>query len=167
MRPKRIIANNDLQDNYEYYLTEPEGKNFNPEFKPELTPKEMLEMGVFGGIYMNDLIVEFLKCCFFSAKMLPVKHSNLNYFGIDASKPLSYWQTKGWIHPQDPRGWFMWYCRYYMGRRSDDDIRQIKRWKQMKRHIAQVQINCPKGFLECRKRQRQALLHWAYDSRKI
>ena len=89
----------------------------------------------------------------------------LNFFGEKASKPLSYWKEKGWIWPDDPRGWFQWYCRYYMGRRCEDDERQIARWKAMTRHIAQVRKNCMKGDLLCRPRQRQALLHWAYDSR--
>lgn len=164
---KKVVAHNDLQEGYEYHLTEPAGKNFDPEFKPELTPKEMLELGVFGGKYLNDSIDEFPKDWFDNAKMSEEKDAELNFFGVDASKPLSYWQAKGWIHPQDPRGWFQWYCRYHMGRRSEDDARQIRRWKQMRRHIAQVKKNCPKGFLECRKKQRQALLHWAYDSRKM
>jgi hypothetical protein len=89
----------------------------------------------------------------------------LNYFGVDASQPLSEWRRKGWIHPDDPRGWFQWYCRYYMGRRMDDDSRQIRRWRQMRRHIRQIQIHCERGDPMCRPRQRQALLHWAYDSR--
>jgi hypothetical protein len=78
------------------------------------------------------------------------------------------WQKKGWIYEEDPRGWFQWYCRYYMGRRiALVDEKQIKRWNAYKRHVAQVKKNCPKGFLDCRKKQRQSLLHWAYDSRDI
>jgi hypothetical protein len=101
--------------------------------------------------------------------LCPERHEpSLNYFGINASKPLSYWRRRGWVFRDDPRGWFQWYCRYYMGRRlPTEDRRQIDRWKAMKRHIAQVKKNCRKGDTTCRPKQRQAILHWAYDSRKI
>lgn len=164
---KKIIVNDKMQQGYTYYLQESIGDNFHKEFKPELTPKEMLEMGIFGGKYMNDCKQEFPASWFENAKLSLIKNPKLNYFKVDASKPLKYWKAKDWIHPQDPRGWFQWYCRYYLGRRSEDDKRQIKRWKQMTRHIAQIKKNCPPGFVDCRPRQRQALLHWAYDSRKI
>ena len=164
---KKIIVKDVFQE-YKYFLSEPEGKNFDKEFTPDLTPKEMLELGVFEGKYMTDGAKEFPKEWFSKAKLSPTKKDpKLNFFKISASKPLRYWEEKGWIHPQDPRGWFQWYCRYYYGRRSDDDQRQIKRWKALKRHIAQLQKHCPKGALDCRPRQRQALLHWAYDSRKL
>ncbi len=165
---KKIVVNDRMQQNYVYYRTEPEGKNFDPEFIPDLTPAEMLELGVFGGKYLNDCTEEFPDEWFIKAKTCKEHHRpDLNFFGVKASKSLAYWKKKGWIHPQDPRGWFQWYCRYYMGRRSDDDQRQIKRWKAMTRHIAQIRKNCPPGILTCRPRQRQALLHWAYDSRKF
>jgi hypothetical protein len=164
---KKVVVNDKMQTNYVYYLIHKPGKNFDEEFKPELTPKQMLKMGIFGGKYMTDCRNEFPFDWFEKAKLSSEFHNpKLNYFGINASKPLSYWREKGWIYPLDPRGWFQWYCRYFMGRRCEDDNRQIKRWKMMKRHIAQIKINCPEGFLECRKKQRQALLHWAYDSRK-
>lgn len=157
-----------MQTGYRYYLIEPTGKNFHPDFKPDLSPKQMLQMGVFGGKYMTDCVKEFPKDWYKNAKLCHEFHdAKLNYFGINASKPLWYWQKKGWIYPEDPRGWFQWYCRYYMGRRCLDDERQIKRWKAMKRHIAQIRKNCPLGALDCRRKQRQALLHWAYDSRKF
>lgn len=166
---KRTVTVNDkMQKKYTYVCTEPIGKNFHPEFTPELTPKEMLELGVFGGKYMTDCGKEFPKSWFTKAKLCPEKHDpELNFFGINASKPLSYWRQKGWIHPADPRGWFQWYCRYYMGRRCDDDERQIKRWKAMVRHIAQIKKNCKRKDLNCHRKQRQALLHWAYDSREM
>lgn len=169
MKKKTITVNDKMQKNYRYVLTKPMGKNFDPEFKPELTPKQMLKLGVFGGKYMTDCGKEFPADWYKNARLCPGKHDpELNYFGINASQPLSYWRKKGWIYHQDPRGWFQWYCRYYMGRRLPiEDERQIKRWKAIKRHIAQVKKNCKKGDINCRPKQRQALLHWAYDSRKI
>ncbi|MBU0758506.1 MAG: hypothetical protein KKF44_10650 [Nanoarchaeota archaeon] len=165
---KKVTVNDTMQKGYEYYLTEHEGKNFHPDFRPQLTPKQMLELGVFGGKYMTDCREEFPEEWFTHAKLCSARHDpNLNFFGVNASKPLSYWRAKGWIHPEDPRGWFQWYCRYHMGRRCSDDERQIRRWRQMVRHIAQIRKNCPKGYLDCRKKQRQALLHWAYDSRLL
>jgi hypothetical protein len=168
MRKKKVVVNDLMQRGYVYYLTEPAGENFDPEFRPELTPAEMLALGVFGGKYMTDCTEEFPAAWFKRAKLCHAHHDpELNFFGINASKPLDYWQAKGWIYHEDPRGWFQWYCRYYMGRRCADDGRQIKRWKAMTRHIAQIKRNCRKGDLDCRRRQRQALLHWAYDSRKM
>ena len=168
MKPKEIHVNDHMQKGYRYFLTEPIGQGFHPDFTPDLTPKEMLQMGVFGGKYMNDCRNEFPESLFGKAKLSAEKADpKLNYFKMNASKPLSYWIEKGWIWHQDPRGWFQWYCRYYMGRRSQDDDRQIKRWKAMKRHVAQLKKNCEKGDLKCRPVQRQALLHWAYDSRKL
>jgi hypothetical protein len=165
---KKVVVNDKMQTDYVYYLIEPIGKNFDPEFKPELTPKQMLELGVFGGKYMTDCKDEFPNDWFENAKLSPErKNSSLNYFGIDASMPLSHWQEKGWIYHEDPRGWFQWYCRYYMGRRIlPEDERQIKRWKAIRRHVGAVKENCAPRELDCRKKQRQALLHWAYDSRK-
>lgn len=165
---RMVIVNDKMQKNYIYFLTEPMGRNFHPDFKPELTPKEMLELGVFGGKYMTDCRREFPDEWFEKAKLCPEKHDpQLNFFGVNASQSLSVWRKNGWIHPDDPRGWFQWYCRYFMGRRHEDDLRQITRWKAIRRHISQIKKNCLPGDWNCRRRQRQALLHWAYDSRKI
>jgi len=166
---KRVIVNDFMQQGYRYELSAPMGSDFDMDFKPELTPQQMLALGVFCGKYMTDTINEFPKSWFRNAKLATSSRDcSLNYFGVDASLPLSEWQKKGWIHPDDPRGWFQWYCRYYMGRRlPQEDERQIKRWKAFQRHIAQVRMNCAPGDLSCRPRQRQALLQWAYDSRKI
>ena len=167
----KIVVNDKMQKGYEYELAEPVGKISDPEFRPDLTPKEMLELGVFGGVYMRDCVKEFPKDWFTDAKFQnkdSYKHDpELNFFKVNASQPLSVWQNKGWIHKDDPRGWFQWYCRYYLGRRSEDDARQIKRWKAIKRHIAQIKKNCHPGDFSCHRKQRQALLHWAVDSRKI
>lgn len=169
---KHILVNDRMQKGYSYELSEPIGKNFDPEFKPQLTPQQMLELGVFGGIYMRDCTNEFPKDWFIHAKFQKngsYEHDpTLNYFGVNASQPLSVWKRKGWIYKDDPRGWFQWYCRYYMGRRiSDEDKRQIKRWRAIQRHIAQVKKNCKVGDSNCRPKQRQAILHWAYDSRNL
>lgn len=168
MQYKTIVVNDLMQQGYSYELIEPKGRNFHPDFHPELTPDQMLEMGVFGGKYMTDCQNEFPREWFKNAKLCHEKHdASLNFFGINASQPLSVWLKNFWIHPDDPRGWFQWYCRYYIGRRHVDDSRQIKRWKAMKRHVVQIQKSCVPGDWLCRRRQRQALLHWAYDSRKI
>ncbi|MEA2020389.1 MAG: hypothetical protein U9M98_01590 [Patescibacteria group bacterium] len=169
MMKRKVVVNDKMQQGYTYYCTDPIGKDFHPEFKPELTPKEMLELGVFGGKYMTDCKEEFPNNWFENAKLSPEKKNpSLNYFGVEASMPLKHWQEKGWIYEEDPRGWFQWYARYFMGRRiPEEDERQIKRWKAFRRHKAAVEKNCKKGNLTCRKKQRQALLHWAYDSRKI
>lgn len=166
MQKNAVIVNDRMQQQYLYYRTEPPGENFDPEFSPDLTPAQMLAMGVFGGLYMTDCREEFPAQWFARAKLSPGKRNpELNFFGVDASQPLKVWREKGWIHHEDPRGWFQWYCRYYMGRRCSDDQRQIKRWKAMTRHIAQIRKHCTPGDLACRPRQ--ALLNWAYDSRKI
>ena len=132
---------------------------------------EYFPLSVFGGKYMTDCKNEFPKDWFTRAKLLPLgthkPDKKLNYFGVHASQSLAEWRRKGWIHHQDPRGWFQWYCRYYMGRRSEDDKRQIKRWRAITRHASQIAKNCQAGDIFCRPRQRQVLLHWAYDSRKV
>lgn len=163
-----VVVNDTMQRGYTYHRTEPPRQHFAPGFAPELTPKEMLELGVFGGKYLNDCRDEFPADWFQRAKLSPGRpRPELNYFGVNASQPLAEWRRKGWIHPQDPRGWFQWYCRYYMGRRTEDDARQIARWRAIVRHAGAIRKHCAPGDLGCRRRQRQALLHWAYDSRKM
>ena len=165
---KTIIVNDKMQTNYRYEISERMGSNFDPGFRPELTPKQMLELGVFGGKYMTDCTREYPADWFWKARLCPEQHDpSLNFFGVNASQPLSVWRKKGWIHPDDPRGWFQWYCRYFVGRRHEDDQRQIRRWKAIRRHVAQIERNCLLGDWNCRRRQRQAVLHWAYDSRNL
>jgi hypothetical protein len=144
LKKKTVSVNDRMQQDYCYQRVEPIGRNFDPEFRPELTPAQMLRLGVFGGKYMTDCKCEFPASWFDCAKLATKgKDPSLNYFGVDASQPLSEWRRKGWIHPDDPRGWFQWYCRYYMGRRSpEEDARQIRRWKAIRRHVRQIQRNC-------------------------
>jgi len=165
---RKVVVNDKMQKGYVYYRTEPVGRNFAPGFEPQLTPKEMLRLGVFGGKYMTDCRAEFPASWFAHARLCAERHDRrLNYFGVNASLSLAEWRRKRWIHQQDPRGWFQWYCRYYMGRRGPDDARQIRRWRAITRHVAAIRKNCEKGDLGCRRKQRQAVLHWAYDSRRI
>ena len=166
---KVIQVDDRMQQQYSYELVEAEGKNFHPDFKPQLTPAEMLALGVFGGKYLTDCQSEFPKGWFAKAKLSPEeKDVSLNYYSVDASQPLSEWQSKGWIHPQDPRGWFQWYCRYYLGRRTpQEDTRQVKRWRAFSRHAGAIKKYCEPGDWTCRVKQRQALLHWAYDSTQL
>jgi hypothetical protein len=168
MKKQRVEVNDLMQSGYVYILTEPPGRNFDPEFEPELTPKEMLALGVFGGKYMTDCAAEFPADWFANAKLCAERHDPaLNCFGVNASQSLEVWRRKGWIYEEDPRGWFQWYCRYYMGRRCPDDERQVRRWRGARRHIAQLRRNCRPGDLDCRPKQRQSILHWAFDSRVI
>ena len=163
---RKIVVNDRTQRGYVYYCHEPVGRNFAPAFRPQLTPRQMLRLGVFGGKYMTDGRGEFPASWFAGAKLCGERRDRrLNYFGVNASQSLAVWRRNGWIDRQDPRGWFQWYCRYYMGRRTADDARQIRRWRAIARHVAAIQKNCEKGDLECRRKQRQAVLHWAYDSR--
>ncbi|GGA52696.1 hypothetical protein GCM10011385_02540 [Nitratireductor aestuarii] len=169
MKQQWVEVHDRMQQGYRYQLVAPIGSEFESGFEPQLSPAEMLALGVFGGKYMTDCRTEFPESWFADARLSPARRDpSLNYFGVDASQPLSVWRAKGWIHPDDPRGWFQWYCRYYMGRRiPGEDQRQIGRWRAMRRHIAQIRQNCEPGDPWCRPRQRQALLHWAYDTRSL
>ena len=169
MKPITVHVQTKLQPSYTYTRTEPVGKNFDPLFTPMLTPQDMLKLGVFGGAYFEEITDEFPKNWWSKALLSTTNSSDkkLNFFGVHASQSREIWVSKGWIHKDDPHGWFEWYCRYYMGRRHEDDTRQIKRWNAMRRHVAQIKNNCRAGDPHCRPRQRQALLHWAYDTRKL
>lgn len=166
MRALSVRVDDSFQHGYTYQRVAPPGEDFAQGFAPELTPAEMLHLGVFGGCYMTDCRAEFPADWFADAQLSPGKPDKAcNYFGVLAGQPLAEWRRKGWIHPDDPRGWFQWYCRYWMGRRHADDARQIARWRAFARHAAQVRRFCEPGDPFCRPRQRQALLQWAYDAR--
>ena len=133
-------------------------------FKPQLTPKKMLELGVFGGAYFGLNIEEYPKSWFINAKISKNFDTNLNRFKVKSGLSKKEWQEKGWIFKQDPLGWFQWYCRFSNGRRIPhiDEI-QIKRWKNFNRHVAAIKKNCESIDLNCRRKQRQAILQWAYN----
>ena len=164
MRDRSIHVSDRMQQGYSYCLTAEEGADFDDSFTPFYTPSEMLALGVFEGKYLNDCRREFPSHWFSEAKLSDTADVSMNYFGIKSRQPLSHWQDKGWIYGPDPRGWFQWYCRYYMGRRLVEvDQIQIKRWRGFARHAGQIRANCYPGDILCRPRQRQALLQWAHD----
>ena len=118
-----------------------------PEFKPNLSPQQVLKMGSFGGTYFRpiyssitkkhykseDVIKEYPKSWFkgidIDKMIISSKYDKkVNKYGVKCGSDLEDWEGKGWIIKQDPYGWFQWYCRFYQGRRTDDDTRQIKRW---------------------------------------
>lgn len=163
---EEIVVNDNMQRGYSYILTENYGENFHEDFRPFLSPQEMLEHGVFEGKYLNDCKDEFPEEWYLNAKISDESNVDLNYFKIKSRQPLGIWIKNGWIKKEDPdvRGWFQWYCRYYIGRRDEDlDNRQIKRWKSFARHAGQILANCREGDTHCRPKQRQALLQWAYN----
>ncbi|HSM20234.1 MAG TPA: hypothetical protein VK844_07700, partial [Hyphomicrobiales bacterium] len=132
-----------MQRGYAYEIVAPCGRDFADGFAPRFTPQEMLELGVFEGKYCNDCIGELPAAWFEKARIADEPDPKLNYFRVKSRKPLSYWREKGWIYGPDPRGWFQWYCRYYLGRRlAEVDAKQIKRWRAFRRHAAQVRANC-------------------------
>ena len=159
-----LQVNDKMQSGYRYELVAPAGKDFPEVFQPHFSPKTMLEMGVFEGKYCNDCTTEFPENWFRNAKISDKPDPELNYFSLKSRQPLSVWRQKGWIYGPDPRGWFQWYCRYFLGRRLPQiDSIQIKRWRAFSRHAGQIRANCEPGDIFCRRRQRQALLQWSYD----
>lgn len=162
---RTISVSDTMQKGYSYTLDARYGDVMDEDFRPELSPMEMLQKGVFEGKYLTDCRDEFPKEWFDKAKMTTdgQPHIELNYFKIKSRQSLQEWRRKRWIIDPDVRGWFQWYCRYYIGRRIPDvDKIQIKRWRAFARHKAQVVKNCQKNDLSCRPRQRQGLLQWAY-----
>ena len=133
-------------------------------FKPQLTPKKMLELGVFGGSYFGLNVKEYPKSWFIKAKISKNFDVSINRFSVKSGLSRKEWLEKGWIFKEDPLGWFQWYCRISNGRRIPhiDEI-QIKRWKNFTRHVMAIKKNCEPVDLSCRRRQRQAILQWAYD----
>jgi hypothetical protein len=160
----KVHVNDKMQQGYSYELAAPAGENFASSFQPHFTPAEMLEMGIFEGKYCTDCRHELPSEWFAKARLSEIPDETCNYFGVKSRQPLGVWRAKGWIIEPDRRGWFQWYCRYFLGRRLPGvDDKQIARWRSFARHQGQVRGNCEPHDLTCRPRQRQALLQWSYD----
>ena len=146
------------------FVEKKKSENFYKLFKPQLSPQKMLAMGVFGGAYFGSKINEYPKSWFKNAKLSKTFDAKKNRFKVKAGLSRKEWLAKGWIFKEDPLGWFQWYCRFQNGRRIPriDEI-QIKRWKAFRRHVTAIKKNCESGDIHCRRRQRQAILQWAYD----
>ena len=96
MKPVRVEVNDLMQKGYVYFRTKPMGRDFRAGFTPDLTPRQMLELGVFGGKYMTDCRKEFPASWFKKAKLCRERHeASLNFFGVNASQPLSVWREEG------------------------------------------------------------------------
>ena len=159
-----VAVDDRMQSGYRYRIAAPAGSDFDPGFRPYFRPQEMLELGVFEGKYCNDCLGELPAEWFARARVAEKPDPALNLFGVKSRQPLSEWRRKGWIVGEDPRGWFQWYCRYWLGRRMPEiDRTQIGRWRGFARHAGQIRANCEPGDLTCRPRQRQALLQWSHD----
>lgn len=162
---KKITVNDKMQTNYEYILSKPYGQMTDyPDFNPYFTPQEMLSMGIFEGKYINDGINEFPKEWYSLASLSLNDKADVkyNYFKVKSRQSLQEWKKKGWIMGPDVRGWFQWYCRFYIGRRIPlIDEKQISRWKAFRRHRGAIEKHCDNN-IKCRPKQRQALLQWSH-----
>lgn len=167
-----------------------------PDFRPNMSPAEVLRAGSFGGGYYRDIHSSVTGESYTDAwKELPpewlegvdvkryvcsktyrldvntygvncgVKTNKSDAFGLDA------WETSGWMDAQDPYGWFMWYCRFFQGRRSDDDERQLSRWHKCcgargrwKSNLIAKVLKADKSFDDASVSPvvRQTLQHWGF-----
>jgi hypothetical protein len=160
-----IISTNKYDDGYTYSLSSPVGEFNRDRFNPVFSPQEMLALGVFEGKYLNDDILEYPLEWFTNAKVsLLLSDPTVNCMtGSVSRQPLSTWANNGWLCT-DKKGWFQWYCRYYLGRRlGAEDDHQMARWRQFNRHAGQIRARCTPGDLTQRPVQRQALLQWSYN----
>ena len=146
------------------------------EFKPNISPVDVIKKGAFGGTYFRDIYSNVtgkfykdswkkfgeLECIdgkYYSCDFYDV---GLNCYGVELGTSLRFWEEKGWINKIDPYGWFQRYFRYWKGRRSEDDIIQIGRWKRIVSRFAGI-LNKMVSEGRDSMKIRQILLHWCYE----
>jgi len=160
-----------------------------PEFSPNMTPKEVLQAGSFGGTYFRPIYSSVTKLKYGKEvwQELPsdwlegldirtrvsssLYDASRNKYKVKCGASLEEWESSGWMREQDPYGWFQWYCRFYQGRRTEDDSRQIGRWSncagekgRWKNNLISkiVKAGCAWDNTNISPVVRQTLLHWAY-----
>ena len=167
-----------------------------PAFRPNLTPEEVLRRGSFGGGYFRaidsavtkqrhagahrELPPSWLRGLDVKARVASgVYDTTVNRYGVNCGVKegkadafgLAAWQNSGWIAAQDPFGWFQWYCRFFEGRRSADDARQLGRWERCagargrwRGNLIGKCLRDGKGFDDASVSPvvRQTLQHWGY-----
>lgn len=162
------------------------------EFKPNLTPKEVIQAGSFGGTYFRTILSGITGKKYVDAwKEFPsdwfegldikknvasqIIDASVNKYKVKAGGNLDMWESSGWITEIDPYGWFQWYCRFYLGRRTSDDLRQIKRWLsscgangRFRTTLIRKIINAKVSYNDFNIGAvvRQGMLHWGYELTK-
>jgi len=164
-----------------------------PEFKPNLTPKEVLQKGSFGGTYFRPIYSSVTKQKYGKEvwqelpkdwlEGLNIKNqvsssfydNSRNKYKVKCGASLEEWENSGWMDKQDPYGWFQWFCRFYQGRRTEDDERQIGRWARCAGETGRwknnliskiVKAGCAWDNYAVSPVVRQTLQHWAYELNK-
>lgn len=159
-----------------------------PDFKPNMTPREIFRQGSFGGTYWRPIYSKITNKHYKNQhKKYPktwwsgipdnllVSEScdkTKNKYGVNVGTSLDFWESKGWITEHNPYGWVDWYCGFYNGKRGPDDERQIARWKS----LAGLNGRFRKWLINIIKKKngswndyaispkiRQTLLHWGYE----
>lgn len=168
-----------------------------PEFKPNLTPRQIFTLGSFGGTYWRPIYSNVTKKSYKNQHTrypkswwegIPKEHMisseydiNVNKYKVKVGTSLRYWESKNWISPLHPYGWIQWYCDFYKGKRSADDERQIKRWlgvmsrfksqllKQIITHSKKTNTPVTSNInnYKISPRIRQTLQHWGYVLKSI
>lgn len=164
-----------------------------PDFRPNLTPREIFKLGSFGGTYWRPIYSSITKKHYKNKhknypkswwKNIPENHlsrswndydKSINKYNVKVGTTLEFWQQKKWITKNHPYGWIQWYCDFYNGKRSEDDEWQISRWLKTagpNSRFRRQLINMLKkkrtkyNDFTVSPKIRQTLQHWAYVLRK-